>query len=987
MMSCGANALAQSPSIPSVEETGPRLAAAVTGTFTQPPDRVPNDKMADGPVLGNGDLGVVIGGKADQLTFHLGKDDFFGVLQGGMVAVGSVNLTIPELKDANAYEMEQHVGPAQITGTFAAPDGAKLSLTSWVASADNLLLVTLKNEGTKPLTISSALRDGLGTPGNAATRATNADTTSLLVSPDIVDVELGNRLHGLGNEKPGTGDKAESAFTGEIAYFRLYDRAFVDHGFDGLNAEPPVLLRWPFGPDAKAAGTVQISSDNPDGSALFTGNPADDLWLGTLLVPQRQWSVVVKIKPTALAPGITSVVSACLHQNSSNAHGLRLALVNGKPSVTLNSTTIAAANAVHLNEWTQLVAYYDGESMTLVVDGKQVATTKAFPTADQVMGAEVGSIHFGDSAVPYDGCSPQGLMIQRVVPGANVDVKSDVDGLHLTLPPGAQATLAVAVVTNRNDPAFDAFATKLVTQLDAGKLAALADQHARFWHEFWTKSFVEIPDQSIQDNWYASLYLLACCSRAGCPPPGLWGNFVTAPVMAWDGDYTLNYNFQAPFWGAYASNHMELTDSYEAPLLDYMPRGRAIAAKFHQQGLYYYMHIIPAPGWSNGGHTTEGQKCATLFSSLNCVMRWRYTRDLDYAKKVYPLLKGTADFWDNALTLQDGHYVDLKDCAAEGKDADTPSTTLAFLRQFYTAMIELSALLHVDADRVPHWRDILAKLTPLPIVPAASVDHLETSLDPHAPRPPPGQRAVNNPAITLQHLLGPDLVRDRLVIRNAVAGYGFAFPQVQRYKDGNQRTSGPGMSSCQCIYPGWAIGLESSAVERKAALDTITLSAQWYDFNNQCSFYPGAACAGYDPAEILANLHTLIARDAYPNFIIHAGGGGTENFAVTPAALAAMFVQSYQANIHLFPDWPRDQNAAFGQLNACGGFLISSAIHGGTVNYVVVKSLAGEDCHLANPWPGHAVALTSSTAPAQTLTGDVLVFKTAPGEEVRLTSK
>jgi hypothetical protein len=52
-----------------------------------------------------------------------------------------------------------------------------------------------------------------------------------------------------------------------------------------------------------------------------------------------------------------------------------------------------------------------------------------------------------------------------------------------------------------------------------------------------------------------------------------------------------------------------------------------------------------------------------------------------------------------------------------------------------------------------------------------------------------------------------------------------------------------------------------------------------------------------------------------------------------------------------------------------------------------VKSLAGEDCHLANPWPGHTVTLTSSTAPAQTLTGDVLVFKTALGEEARLTSK
>ena len=50
------------------------------------------------------------------------------------------------------------------------------------------------------------------------------------------------------------------------------------------------------------------------------------------------------------------------------------------------------------------------------------------------------------------------------------------------------------------------------------------------------------------------------------------------------------------------------------------------------------------------------------------------------------------------------------------------------------------------------------------------------------------------------------------------------------------------------------------------------------------------------------------------------------NMRIVPATLAAMFVQSYQTNMHIFPDWPTNQSAAFGNLNACGGFLVSSAI-------------------------------------------------------------
>ena len=41
--------------------------------FTSPPSRVPTRGMPDGPLLGNGDVGVVLAGPPEAQTFYLGK--------------------------------------------------------------------------------------------------------------------------------------------------------------------------------------------------------------------------------------------------------------------------------------------------------------------------------------------------------------------------------------------------------------------------------------------------------------------------------------------------------------------------------------------------------------------------------------------------------------------------------------------------------------------------------------------------------------------------------------------------------------------------------------------------------------------------------------------------------------------------------------------------------------------------------------------------
>jgi hypothetical protein len=361
------------------------------------------------------------------------------------------------------------------------------------------------------------------------------------------------------------------------------------------------------------------------------------------------------------------------------------------------------------------------------------------------------------------------------------------------------------------------------------------------------------------------------------------------------------------------------------------------------------------------------QKGCTLFAMVDCVMRWRYTHDLDYAKKIYFLLKGAAEFWDNDLVLKDGVYYDAEDAAAEQADGNNnTSTTLAFIRLVYPSLIEISQLLKVDDDQRDKWNDVLAKLPPFPIVPAESIDHM-------------GDKGGQ----TLADLIGPE-AQGKMVIRNAETGYPFPNPMYKVYHDFNERGSSPGMSSAQVIFPGWAIGLESSDGERQAALNTITYAAQWYDYNNDCTFYPGAACIGYDPNEILKNMDGLIDHHMAPNFMFLTGGGGTEDFAIVPATISAMFVQSYQRNVHVFPNWPMDQDASFGDLNACGGFLVSSEVKEGKVSFVKIQSNAGQECRLINPWTGARVRISSDKTLPITTAGDLIKIPTQVGETLVL---
>jgi alpha-L-fucosidase 2 len=149
-------------------------------------------------------------------------------------------------------------------------------------------------------------------------------------------------------------------------------------------------------------------------------------------------------------------------------------------------------------------------------------------------------------------------------------------------------------------------------------------------------------------------YLLISCSRADSPAPanlqGLWAEGLSTP---WNGDYTININFQMNYWPAEQTGLGEM----------HMPMLRHIQTLAEPGANTAKAYFGPnTPGWVTGpksnvwGWASPGAKLSwgVWFGSNGwlCQHLWEhyaFSRDADYLRSVYPTMKSASEFWLNQL--------------------------------------------------------------------------------------------------------------------------------------------------------------------------------------------------------------------------------------------------------------------------------------------------------------------------------------------------
>jgi len=548
------------------------------------------------------------------------------------------------------------------------------------------------------------------------------------------------------------------------------------------------------------------------------------------------------------------------------------------------------------------------------------------------------------------------------------------DSTSFTLEAGKPITIVASVMTNHESKNHTVLAQEQVSGLHPDDIRKLMSEHNEWWREFWAQSFVELEDKLIQKHYYASLYIMACCSRNENFPPGLYGNWITMDRTAWAGDIHLNYNHEAPFWALYSANRVALTDPYDAPLLEHLEIFEANARTYlHKKGAYASVGIGPKGLTSRffdhegmhkiyrertGGDTSYeelagqpmflGQKSNAVFASMNMILRYRYTYDQDYIRKVYPYLLAVAAFWEDYLTFENGRYVIYDDNFGEvgpwqgkgwkdGYGDFNPIVSLGLLRVFFDAMLEISRDLKRDEDREGKWKHILANLSELPV-------------------------SARDGRKRFRACEGGQGSGSGIVGLNWIMLHGLVFPAPN-------------------------IGLSSDPEHLKMIRDDMKGWGEgtWVDHGNAFqTIFIGATRVGYDPEFLLAKAREKIAKYAYPNLWIRAGGGGIETCSGIPGMINEMMLQSHRKVIRVFPVFPSNQKASFHRLRTFGAFVVSGAIDNGKVQYVVVESEKGRECRILNPWPGATVRVFRNGKESTPVAGDLLRLATEPGETLRL---
>ena len=287
-------------------------------------------------------------------------------------------------------------------------------------------------------------------------------------------------------------------------------------------------------------------------------------------------------------------------------------------------------------------------------------------------------------------------------------------------------TLLAAVATTRDDIHPFERAKSDLDQAQSDGTERLIEEHETWWHDFWERSFVYLPDKPFLNKiWSFSQYMLASCWRKGRIAPGLFGSWTWEDYPLFGNDYHWDYNMQQAVWGAYSSNHVEQAIPYNETVRALFPTAITDARETYGiEGAKYFLVSYPRQYEHNPFPLLHYDKMMSLNGWVTHPMWWYflYSQDREYLKtQAYPVMRECARFYEKYLTrAADGKY-DLwptvawdVDFTPHLKDNRNFPMDISFIRYLMNACVSASEILGVDEDLRTAWHNIAMNLRDYP---------------------------------------------------------------------------------------------------------------------------------------------------------------------------------------------------------------------------------------------------------------------------------
>ena len=533
--------------------------------------------------------------------------------------------------------------------------------------------------------------------------------------------------------------------------------------------------------------------------------------------------------------------------------------------------------------------------------------------------------------------------------------------ITLLAKPSQKFTVAVAVVKTQKagDDTVKA-ARKLLDDCEARTTEQLREAHAKWWADFWGKSFVSIGNDYLENLYYMHLYIMGSASRGDYPMMFNGGLFLpNHDIRNWNHAYL--WNIQQAYWSVAAAGHPELLKPFLDTYWRIKPACEQYAKARGAPGGYLLceMHTLHGAMLGRDAYTmqnnfTPASQAAQFFDEY-----WRKTGDVAFLReKAYPMMKAAAEFYLKTLkwdAARNEYSLMSAPCEVWGSDEGNWHrnciTDMAMIRTSFARLVEISALLGVDEDKRKQWGDVLTKLPGWPVMGEKDKSVFGVAFN-----------GDNKPIIAPLH--NDSYARD-----------------------------------CHPIFPSGALGLKDQG---SPLFDVACRTIKAYPLNKFGAIEPLATAAarlglGEDaeahllssvrrlqhfPNGLFYNINHMFVNSRYkdlvkdPEFISQRDyitdratriqgfapqtpfiQSGHEPHGILAATINEMLLQSQDGVIRVFPATPKAWPASF-QLLANGAFWVSSSrAPGKPAAFVMIESRMGNPCRMENPWPGQAAQL------------------------------
>ena len=539
---------------------------------------------------------------------------------------------------------------------------------------------------------------------------------------------------------------------------------------------------------------------------------------------------------------------------------------------------------------------------------------------------------------------------------------SSQNGDRAAIALAGNADLFLAVATGRTARGAMAQARALAARAQSDGYAAMHAEHARRWTAFWRKSWVEFPgDPAVERNWYFSLYETASLLRKAPVPgiDGLWTGHTDAARQGVHAGYCHDQNAQIPIFPVFAVNHPELAEPFLDTYLSCLARCVRETRKVYERPGVCLPLITNQLGMALTGGSYRYSLIGSAYVGLIFVWAYRSTGDRrQLRRKIYPFLREVVRFYSAWMLREpDGAYkLDLMiSPEIHTLDYNDPAT-LALLRPCLQLAVEASEMFGVDARERVQWQDILSHYPAYPTREGQLVNGDHIPLDHYVQVAyllyPLCLGGDNSPRIrklvanTLDHTVERDIevcFADDKGRWHLKRGWALLFATITALRLGRTQQGWAGIEDFLRLYLKPNGLFTHNPIVRVAPEIT---EANLKNIPKGKKLIPGE---GHSPHSewLMWQAGVAVTQNPLADRLLVAGteGNGALLMMVNEALL-----QSHGGMIRVFPGLPVGKPAAFANLRAEGGVLVSSQTDGHRVTRVVLRPTVPTHVQLANPW-------------------------------------